>query len=216
MLDKVETFPRPQKLLTLFNKESCPFSRKVRETFSMLDLDAQVYPCPKYGNRYRPILRQMGGKEQVPFIVDPNCDKQMYESEEIVKYLFNEYGPGEAHIPPLLIDEFSTLSSRIATTMRPLPWHGFYSIASKAPAIPLELWSRESCPHSRIVREALDTLELPYMIRNVAYGSMKYQEFAKITQGNASTPFLVDPNTSCQMLDGEVIVQYLYDTYRLS
>lgn len=214
VLEGVETFHRPKDLMTLYIKESCPFSRKVRETFSMLDLDAQVYPCPRGGSRYRPQLIQLGGKEQVPFIVDPNSHKQMYESEDIVKYLFREYGPGEEKIPPLMIDPFSTVSSRVATVARPLPWHGFFSVSSRCPDQSLILWGFEACPQSRIVREALDSLELPYIVHNVASGSLKYPEFAQLTHGHATTPFLIDPNTGAQMPDGESIMRYLYDTYQ--
>jgi hypothetical protein len=31
-------------------------------------------------------------------VFDTFSGKQMYESDDIVKYLFNEYGPGEAEV----------------------------------------------------------------------------------------------------------------------
>ena len=37
----------PHKLLQLYDMEGCPFCRKVREVLSMLELDYEVYPCPK-------------------------------------------------------------------------------------------------------------------------------------------------------------------------
>ena len=43
--------------------------RKVREACSMLDLDVNVKPCPLEGTRFRPELKQIGGKEQVPLLV---------------------------------------------------------------------------------------------------------------------------------------------------
>ena len=31
-----------------------------------------IYPCPKGGTRFRPEIRRRGGKEQFPYLVDPN------------------------------------------------------------------------------------------------------------------------------------------------
>lgn len=43
--------------------------RKVREGLTMLDVDANVRPCPIEGTRFRPELKREGGKEQVPFLI---------------------------------------------------------------------------------------------------------------------------------------------------
>jgi hypothetical protein len=43
--------------------------RKVREACSMLDLDANIKPCPLEGTQFRPELKKIGGKEQVPLLV---------------------------------------------------------------------------------------------------------------------------------------------------
>ena len=43
--------PRPERALELYEFEACPYCRKVREALSVLDLDADVYPCPKRGPR---------------------------------------------------------------------------------------------------------------------------------------------------------------------
>ena len=44
---------RPEKMLEVYEFESCPFCRKAREALSILDLDAMIYPCPKGAPRYR-------------------------------------------------------------------------------------------------------------------------------------------------------------------
>jgi hypothetical protein len=44
---------RPAQPLALYDFEACPYCRKVREALSILDLDADVYPCPQGGPRYR-------------------------------------------------------------------------------------------------------------------------------------------------------------------
>lgn len=40
------------------------------------------------GERYRPKVIEMGGKAQFPYMVDPNTNFSGYESDAIVKYLF--------------------------------------------------------------------------------------------------------------------------------
>ena len=63
---------RPEKPLELYEFESCPYCRKVREALSMLDLDALIYPCPKGGPQFREEVKKRGGKALFPFLVDPN------------------------------------------------------------------------------------------------------------------------------------------------
>src|SRR5699024_5938905 len=73
----------PRETLELYEMEGCPFCRLVREVLTELDLDAMVYPCPKGGLRYRPMVETMGGKMQFPFLYDPNTDTGIYESQDI-------------------------------------------------------------------------------------------------------------------------------------
>ena len=37
---------------------------------------------------------QLSGKSQFPFMVDPNTNQKMGESDDIINYLWNEYGDG--------------------------------------------------------------------------------------------------------------------------
>ena len=85
---------RPEKTLELYEFENCPFCRKVREALSMLDLEADIRPCPKGAPRFREALKTRGGKAQFPYLVDPNVGIEMYESDDIVRYLFDTYGDG--------------------------------------------------------------------------------------------------------------------------
>src|SRR5258708_9851545 len=62
----------PDKPLELYEFESCPFCRKVREAFTEMDVSPVVYPCPPGGKRYRDRAVELGGKTQFPFLVDPN------------------------------------------------------------------------------------------------------------------------------------------------
>jgi glutathione S-transferase len=199
---------RPAEPLLLYDFESCPFCRKVREALTALDLVADVRPCPKEGRRFRPDLVARGGKAQFPYLVDPNTGKEMYESDAIVRYLFAEYGEGPA--PAVLLGQLPVLSGALASGLR--LGRGTYAEPSRAPAEPLELWSFEASPFSRLVREKLCTLELPYRLHNVGKGSPSRAEFVA-RSGKMQVPYLVDPNTGAALFESAEIVAYLERTY---
>jgi hypothetical protein len=81
----------PIKPIEIYEFEGCPFCRKVREAVSILDIDVLFLPCPKGGPNFRLKASKLGGKKQFPFMVDLNTKVQMYESDEIIKYLFETY-----------------------------------------------------------------------------------------------------------------------------
>jgi glutathione S-transferase len=200
---------RPAVPPVLYDFESCPFCRKVREALSILDLEADVLPCPKNGLRFRPEAARLGGKAQFPYLVDPNTGKAMYESNEIVRYLFTEYGDGR--VPAALaLGSLTNLSSAFAGAFR--VGRGAYYQPAKTPERPLELWSFEASPFCRIVREKLCVLELPYRLHNVAKNSPSRAAFA-LRSGKMMVPYLVDPNTGVEMFESADIVRYLDDTY---
>jgi glutathione S-transferase len=202
--------PRPARPVVLYEFESCPFCRKVREALTALDLEADIRPCPKGGERFRPEVVARGGKAQFPYLVDPNTGKEMYESDAIVKYLFAEYGAGPP--PAALLGSWAAISGSLASALR--LGQGTNAEPSRAPARPLELWSFEASPFSRIVREKLCTLELPYRIHNLGKGSPSRTAFAERTK-KMQVPYLVDPNTGVAMFESADIVAYLERTYRL-
>jgi glutathione S-transferase len=200
---------RPDKLLELYDFEACPFCRKVREALTILDLEAMIYPCPRGGQRFRPIVKEKGGKMQFPFFVDPNADIAMYESSDIVSYLFRTYGDGR--VPATLgLGPITNASAFMATVWRPN--QGRRALPSRAPEKPLELWSFEASPFCRIVREKLSELELPYRLHNVAKGSPSRQAFIA-RSGKMMVPFLHDPNTDEDMFESADIVAYLERSY---
>ena len=202
---------RPAKPLELYEFEACPYCRKVRETLSILDLDAIVYPCPKGGPRFRPDTVRRGGKALFPYLVDPNTEVAMYESDDIVRYLCHTYGDGT--VPRSLgLGLVTDLSSAIASAAR-LGAGSRYREA-RQPKAPLELWSFEASPFCRIARETLCELELPYLLHNVAKGSPKRDAFVR-RSGKMQVPYLVDPNTSTALFESADIVRYLGTTYAL-
>jgi glutathione S-transferase len=220
---------RPVKPLKLYQYEACPFCKKVRENLSVLDLDCVVYPCPRetmasYGymkdSRYRPAAKTVGGKAQFPLLVDENTNTVMYESDQIVKYLWKTYGNRASRAIP---DKFyyeivpgflNQLSLFLSSFMRILPEFGAMRIPSKTPDKPLELWSFEASPYCRIARERLDSLELPYVLHNMPKRSSKRKQF-RIDNGKCLFPFLADPNTGFKSFESGDIVKYLNKTYKL-
>ncbi|KAG8376729.1 hypothetical protein BUALT_Bualt09G0094100 [Buddleja alternifolia] len=164
--------PRPEKPIEIYEFESCPFCRKVREIVAVLDLDVLYYPCPRNGPNFRPKVAQMGGKQQFPYMVDPNTGVSMYESDEIIKYLVGKYGDG--NVPFLLsLGLLTTLSEGFAMIGR--MGKGSSYTPSKLPPKPLEIWAYEASPFCKVVRELLVELELPHILHSCARGSPKRQ-----------------------------------------
>ncbi len=202
---------RPEQPLELWDFEGCPYCRKVREALSMLDLDARIYPCPKNGTRFRPRLIERGGKAQFPYLLDPNTARELYESDDIVRYLFETYGDGSIPLP-LAGGPLTGLSSTLSGLFR--PGLGVWRRPSREPKEPLELYSYEASPFSRIVREELSSLELPYLLHNVARGSAQRSSFEQ-RSGQLMVPYLIDPNTDQAMFESADLVRYLRATYAL-
>jgi glutathione S-transferase len=221
---------KPDIPLMLFDMEGCPYCRLVREALTELDLDAEIYPCPKQGPRYRTLVLEKGGKTQFPFLIDPNTGAGMYESLDIVKYLFETYGqrplPLKWQLGPL-----QKMGSMLASTAR--PGLGITKKASRAPAQLLELYSFESSPYARIVRECLCELEIPYILRScgrtelgewllppvrdalnfVPNSELTNRKVLQTKAGKMAIPYLVDPNNNVEMFESAKIVEYLETTY---
>ena len=206
-LDSRPAARKPEKLLELYEFEACPFCRRVREALSRLDFDALIYPCPRGGTRFRPRVVELGGKASFPYLVDPNTGRSLYESADIVAYLHETYGPASAG---LWLGPLSLAGSALASAVRAS--HGRAARPSRAADRPLELWSFEASPFSRLAREVLCELELPYVLHNVARGSARRAEFVA-RSGKMMVPYLVDPNTGRSMFESADIVRYLGATY---
>ena len=203
-----ELGPRPEKDLILYEFEACPWCRRVREALTTLDLVAEIRPCPKEGERFRPEAMARSGKRQFPFLVDPNTGAEMLESGDIVDYLFATYGRGGMPLSlsaPLFIGSSQAASlARIGQGMRARP--------SVAPEQPLELFGFEASPYVRLARETLCELELPYRLTNVGKRSPRREDFLR-RSGRVMVPWLSDPNTGVEMHESADIVAYLEETY---
>lgn len=221
---------QPALPIRLYDMEGCPYCRAVREAMTALHLDVEIYPCPKGGTRFRPEAERLGGKQQYPLLVDPNTNTVMYESEAIVDYLFRTYGNGKtpsAYRPKKLKIPATTLASGLRGMK------GLNVKPSRQPEKMLDLWSFEGSPYSRVVRERLTELEIPYTLHNIgkerwqdigpavlrlkpgAYepisGSKRDDHFRRT--GHMQVPYLEDPNTGVKMLESAAILDYLDQTY---
>ncbi len=230
-------FPQqPEKPLQLYEFEGSPFCRRVREVLTLLNLDYEVYPCPKGGQKYRKIVQEKGGKQQFPFLVDENSGVALYESQDIIHYLFQHYGktgktPQKfAHYPQLPV---MALAGTLVNGARGI-WINKKIMDRAAPAELLELWGFEASPFTRVVRATLAELELPFIYHNVAkerwqdmgpavlrFKPGKYQALAggkrekvmDVMGRDIQVPYLVDPNTGVKMFESAVIVKYLNKHY---
>ena len=221
---------RPERLLELYEFELSPYCRLVREALTELDLDALIYPCPKGGTRFRPRAQELGGKSQFPFLVDPNTGRSLHESGEIVAYLYETYG-GRTARRGAFDRAVKVSTSMLASVSR--GGRGWNARPSKAPAQPLELYSFESSPFSRLVREVLCEMELPYVLRSTGKGRWtdlgppavrdRWHKAPKDTNrnrkalleraGHVQLPYLVDPNTGTEMFESAAIIRHLERTY---
>lgn len=168
----------PKKRLILYEYEGCPFCRIVRETLSLLSIEVLIYPCPretlkKYGHlensRFRGEVKKLGNKVMFPYLVDENTGKSLYESRDIVAYLWEHYSEGQNK--PLffklsMMGPFLILGFFLHALMRPLPSMGILRTPSKRPEKLLELWGREHHIGTKRIRETLCTLEIPYILHH--------------------------------------------------
>ncbi|KAF0890235.1 hypothetical protein E2562_023234 [Oryza meyeriana var. granulata] len=199
--------------LQLYEFEACPFCRRVREAMTELDLSAEVYPCPKGSLRHRDVVKKIGGKEQFPLLVDVSAGVTMYESGDIVKYLFKQYGQGRN--PSFGLLESTILTGWVPTLLRAGRGMTLWNKAGVVPEDKLELFSFENNAYARIVREALCELEVPYILQNVGEGSSKVDLLQRIS-GSKQVPYLIDPNTLFQSGDHKKILSYLFQQYSTS
>ncbi|UZE96156.1 glutathione S-transferase N-terminal domain-containing protein [Alkalimarinus alittae] len=221
---------RPQQRLHLYDIEGCPYCKLVREAITELDLDVVIYPCPKGGVRFRNSAVRIGGQEQFPYLIDPNTSISLYESYAIISYLFRYYGNG--HIPKRWKRRYTNnMSSMVSSVVR--FGAGMYHKPSRSPAMMLELYSFESSPFCKPVRELLCELEIPYVLHNVGRNQLldyvlpdireRVFPFYKVKgknriglvnkSGSMRVPYLVDPNTGVDMFESKAICHYILQQY---
>jgi len=203
--------------IILYEFEGCPFCRKVREAVSMLSLEVTFRPCPQGGAFRKEIKNEYGAKATFPYLVDPNTGVKMFESDDIIAYLFRVYGNSKKNdkVPWTLSPPGSplvTLSSGLA--MLPRINRGNRYRASNIPEQPLIFWSYEGSPFTKLVRERLVELGLPHTQISCPRGSVNRQRlFQKTGCKFFQVPFLEDPNTGVELFESAAIIEYLEKVY---
>ncbi len=228
----VKAAEQPEKPLILYDMEACPYCRRVREALTALHLDVEIRPCPKGGRRFRPEAEATGGKQLFPLLVDQNTGKVLYESADIVEYLFREYGgrPVPKAYQAKGYQQVLGSAASAASLLR-----GLRAKSARTPEQPLHLWSFEGSPYSRPVRELLCELEIPYTLHNI--GKEHWSEAGPAKQrikpgpyrpipggkrdgffqkyGRVQVPYLEDPNTGEALFESARILDYLNRQYAL-
>ena len=201
---------RSKEPLIVYEYEGSPYCKKVREACSVLDLDVLFKPCPQGSEAFRAESRELGAKTY-PFMVDPNANVSMGESDDIIEHLFATYG-GDTKVPLFLkrdgpLTNFTAYAAAVARlkALRARP-------AKKMPAEPLILYTYEISPFSKLVREALTELCIPHVVKYCPRGSSKRDElYARV--GHFQVPFLEDPNTGKKMFESKDICEYIESEY---
>ncbi len=81
---------KPEKLLELYGFEASPYCRIVREVLCSLEIPHLLHNVAK-GSPSRDAFIKRSGKMMVPYLVDPNTGKEMFESGDIKQYLLSTY-----------------------------------------------------------------------------------------------------------------------------
>ena len=101
----------PEQPLELYSFEASPYSRPVRERLSELELPYRLrnfaksrwqemgppavrqrfFPEAPITSANRRRMRELTGRSQVPYLVDPNTGVSMFESSDILRYLDQTY-----------------------------------------------------------------------------------------------------------------------------
>lgn len=201
---------QPVQALELYEFESCPFCKKVRESLSELDLE-YVSRASAAGSHHRQDFAKADKTTRFPYLVDPNTDTALYESEDIIDYLHETYGSGRNGIKKAF-SPLNTLSALVASSVRLRGGSVTGSARTDQPAEIIVLYGFEASPYCRKVREALCELDLDCHIKNVAKKSERRPELKELG-GKLMVPYLIDANTGSAMYESDAIVDYLHTTY---
>ncbi|MFD1640386.1 glutathione S-transferase N-terminal domain-containing protein [Halohasta litorea] len=90
--------------LELYNLQGCPYCKKVRRALDDLGVAYETHTVPP-ARSDRTEVYAASGQYGVPVLVDHANDIEgMAESDDIVDYLYAEYGDGETPPPSGIVD----------------------------------------------------------------------------------------------------------------
>jgi glutathione S-transferase len=220
---------QPEGLLYLFDREGDAECRLVREALTGLNLDVMIMPCP-IGGRNIKQLESDSGSSSVPALFDSNTEERYVGAPQIINHLYECY-KGTPVPESVRLSAKKLALSRISSIIRLNA--GIKAKESAPPNKPLVLYSFESSPFSRVVRELLCELELPYFLINLGkqqradmgpaklrlnighYSPVKNSKREAFFQrhGNVQVPYLEDPNTGASLFESDAILAYLKREY---
>jgi glutaredoxin 3 len=97
-------------MITLYYKPTCPFCRRVLAVVDRLSIEVDLKDVAS-DEAAASELVTIGGKMQVPYLIDTATDTAMYESDDIVAYLQKQYGqPTVAARPRIHISDSTCVS----------------------------------------------------------------------------------------------------------
>lgn len=223
-----KTVKQPIHPVILYDRESCPRCRLIREALTSLNLDVEVRPCPLGGERFICDIPN----SRTPYLYDPNNRVKLTSTGRIIDYLFENYAGTKAPTrfkPSILNLARSSLASTVRLNA------GSRKAPARAIVKPMILYSFESSPYSRLVREQLSELEIAYLLINLgkqqwadmgpaafrfsmgAYAPLPNTKRSIFFEqhGIVQVPYLEDPNTGVSMFESRNIVHYLQSQYLL-
>ena len=80
-------------MIDLYILNDCPYCKKVMDYLNENNILFNKFDTAIDDNVLR--LLTIGGKEQVPFMHDKSNDKKLYESDDIVNYICENYVQGK-------------------------------------------------------------------------------------------------------------------------
>ncbi len=72
-------------MLKLYTFRYCPYCERVRTAFADMKIPYEEVSAEPGTPGLQEVLR-LGGKQQVPFLVDPEREHHLYESTDIIEY----------------------------------------------------------------------------------------------------------------------------------
>ena len=200
---------RPTKRIVLFDNESCPRCKRVREMMNLLDLTYECIPC--------------FGDNGLPRLLDPNNNgnDEISGDDNIITHLLEQYGPPTSSYDwkalwPVTFRTFALATSQLAITLRGNTGRlqQLNARPDNTKMKPIELWAYECSPFVRPVKEKLASLGLPHILVSCSRGSENRDRMVAKT-GRFQVPYLVDANTGIEMFEGPEIVEYLEAVYTM-
>jgi hypothetical protein len=217
----------PERMLVVYDRENDPSCRLLRELLTELELDALIQPCPEGGKRF---ARKLPRGAALPYLVDRDLALEADGLQACLDHVLAQYADAP-WARSLLDNKLMQWSSKLASLLRGEA--GLKARPSKAPRKPLELYGFESSPYTRLVRERLCELELPWVLRSFGkeqladWGppSLRFtlkpwqpvpggkREKMLADTGKAQVPYLIDPNAKVELFESSAIVEYLEQRY---